>query len=197
MTTAPPKHARGKHAKPSSGISARWNRMIKNAALGEPGRRRLVVAGTGTASVGLLAVAAAVGLSATDSRPAPRAETAAARQAPSAPAVQQSSAPADDPEGLSDALPYLQGKDEDKKATGHVKEIRRSGDFVRIYTDLEEGDENSEPAVSLCEWTTQFLRDGGDEAPRVFVHGRSEGNGSVVLANKQSDKDDCEVGETR
>ncbi|MFI6515769.1 hypothetical protein ACIBF1_09440 [Spirillospora sp. NPDC050679] len=171
--------------------------MIKNAALGEPGRRRLVAAGTGTASVALLAVAAAVGLSATDSRQAPRAETASARQAPNAPAVQQSSAPADDPEGLSDALPYLEGKDEGKKATRHVKEIRRSGDFVRIYTDLEEGDENSEPAVSLCEWTTQFLRDGGDEAPRVFVHGKSEGNGSVVLANKQSDKDDCEVGETR
>ncbi|MGI5163725.1 hypothetical protein ACQEU3_05150 [Spirillospora sp. CA-253888] len=173
--------------------------MIKNAALGEPGRRRLIAAGTGTASVGLLAVATVVGLSATDSRQAPRAETAAARQAPNAPAAApRSSATADDdPEGLSDALPYLEGKDKDRKATGHVKEIRRSGDFVRIYTDLEEGDENSEPAVSLCEWTTQFLRDGGDEAPRVFVHGRSEGNGSVVLANKQSDKDDCEVGETR
>ncbi|WP_157431857.1 hypothetical protein [Actinomadura hibisca] len=197
MTTAPPKHARGKHAKPSSGIATGWNRLIKNAALGEPGRRRLVAAGTGTASVALLAVAAVAGLSATDSRQAPRAETAA-RQAPSAPAVQQSAAPADDdPDGLPDALPYLEGKDEDKKTTGHVKEIRRSGDFVRIYTDLEEGDENSKPAVSLCEWTTQFLRDGGDEAPRVFVHGKSEGNGSVVLANKQSDKDDCEVSETR
>ncbi|WP_157420184.1 hypothetical protein, partial [Actinomadura kijaniata] len=69
MTSAPPKHARGRHAKPSSGITARWNRWVKNASPGEAGRRRLMAAGAGTGAVALLAVAAAAGLSATGADP--------------------------------------------------------------------------------------------------------------------------------
>ncbi|MBA8952144.1 hypothetical protein ACFQU9_06640 [Actinomadura namibiensis] len=205
MTSAPPKHARGRHAKPSSGITARWNRWVKNASPGEAGRRRLVAAGAGTGAVALLAVAAAAALSATGADPGTNAgragAVAVARDTPrgaATPAPPQPAELAGDPDDVSDALPYLQRKDPDKKVTRHVKKISRSGDsIVRVYTDLEEDDENSGPAVSLCEWTTQFLADGGETSPRVFVHATSEGNGSVVVANKQSDKDDCEVGETR
>ncbi len=102
-----------------------------------------------------------------------------------------------DPDEIPDAVPYFKTKDPDGKVVEHVTDVRRSGQFVRVYTDLGEDDENSKPAVDLCKWTTQFLEDGGDDEPRVFVHGKSDDNGSVVLANKQSDKDDCEVGETR
>jgi hypothetical protein len=102
-----------------------------------------------------------------------------------------------DPDEIPDAVPYFKTKDPDGKVVEHVTDVRRSGRFVRVYTDLGEDDENSKPAVDLCKWTTQFLEDGGDDEPRVFVHGKSDDNGSVVLANKQSDKDDCEVGETR
>ncbi|MFP3963385.1 hypothetical protein SMC26_13780 [Actinomadura fulvescens] len=200
MTKAPSKHARGRHAKPPSEFAVRWDRMVKNV-LGEPGRRRLIVAGTGTASVALLGVAGLAGLSAaTGDERAPRA-TAAAQTSKAVKA--KPSAGADgaetvaDPDEVPEAIPFFESKDPDKKVAKHVKDVRRSGTFLRVYTDLEEGDENSAPAKSLCEWTTQFLRESGDDAPRVFIHGKSEGNGMVVLANKQSDKDDCRVDEPR
>ncbi|MFG2002745.1 hypothetical protein ACGFNU_26655 [Spirillospora sp. NPDC048911] len=199
MTKAPPKHARGRHAKPPSEFATRWDRMIKNA-MGEPGRRRLIVIGTGTASVALLGVAGLAGLSAaTGDDRAPRAAIAAQKSKSAATASPSDGAETDgaDPDEVPDAMPFFESKDPDKKVTKHVKDVRRSGTFLRVYTDLEEGDENSAPAKSLCEWTTQFLRDGGETAPRVFVHGKSEDNGMVVLANKQSDKDDCGVDETR
>ncbi|MEU6037494.1 hypothetical protein ABZ801_19005 [Actinomadura sp. NPDC047616] len=209
MTKAPPKHARGRHAKPPSELAVRWDRMVKEA-LGESGRRKLRAAGAGTASLALMGVAAVVVMSATGGgEEAPRAAVAAERgtgahgatrartPGASASAGASATASAGDPDEVPDALPYLQRKDPDKKITKHVEDVRRSGEFLRVYTDLEEGDENSDPAVSLCEWTTEFLEEGGDEEPRVFVHGKSEDNGSVVLANKQNDKDDCKVGETR
>lgn len=218
MTKAPPKHARGRHAKPPSELAVRWDRMVKEA-LGESGRRKLRAAGAGTASLVLMGVAAAVVMSATGGGDeAPRAATAAERgtggrgtssartPGASAPASPTGSAAASatgsatgsgDPDEVPEALTYLERKDPDKKITKHVEDVRRSGEFLRVYTDLEEGDENSDPAVSLCEWTTEFLKEGGDDEPRVFVHGKSEDNGSVVLANKQNDKDDCKVGETR
>ena len=202
MTNAPPKHARGRHAKPPSELTARLDRMIKGA-LGDPGRRKLVVACAGTASLALLGVAAVAGMTATGSGgSSPRATVAAEHRTsgvkggatPSAKASADGDA---DPDEVPEALPYLRQKDPDQKITKHVEDVRRSGTFLRVYTDLKEGDENSRPAVSLCEWTTQFLQAEGDDEPRVFVHGESDDNGSVVLANKQSDKDDCEVGETR
>ncbi|WP_165502986.1 hypothetical protein, partial [Actinomadura fibrosa] len=127
----------------------------------------------------------------------PRAAVAAHTGKAAVPPSPQSDARvADDPDEITDALPYFRTRDPDNKIAKHVTDVRRSGAFVRVYTDLGEDDENSKPAISLCEWTTRFLEDGGDDSPRVFVHGRSSDNGSVVLANKQSDKDDCEVPET-
>lgn len=161
-------------------------------AVGESRRRRLVAVGTGTGTVVLLAVVAVGGLSA---REAPRAEVAAHTGQAQTPSPSESGT--GDPDEVAEAMPYFQSKDPEKKIVGHVKDVRRSGTFIRVYTDLGESDENSEPAVSLCEWTTQFLKDGGEKEPIVFVHGKSSDNGSVVLANKQNGKDDCKVEETR
>ncbi|WP_329521526.1 hypothetical protein [Spirillospora sp. NBC_01491] len=199
MTTAPPKPPRGRHAKPPSRLSARWNRLVSPSS-GESGRRRRLIVAGGAASAAVLAAAAVVGFSVTGSRDAPRAVAAAhtGKEAARPSALAGSKAPATrDPDEVPEAVPYFETQDTGKKVVKHVTDVRRSGDFVRIYTDLGEGDENSEPAVSLCEWTTKLLEQGGDDDPRVFVHGKSSDNGSVVLANKQSDKDDCEVGETR
>ncbi|GLW64154.1 hypothetical protein Arub01_23980 [Actinomadura rubrobrunea] len=205
MTKARPKHARGRHAKPPSELAVRLDRMVKEA-LGESGRRKLQAAGAGAASLALMGVAAVAVVSAAGGDEPPRAEVAAERGAQRSPAsgadraaagTTAPAAPAGDPDEVPDALPYFERKDPDKKITKHVEEVRRTGGLLRVYTDLEEGDENSEPAVSLCEWTTEFLQEGGDDAPRVFVHGKSPDNGSVVLANKQNDKDDCTVDETR
>ncbi|MFI0349260.1 hypothetical protein [Actinomadura sp. 9N407] len=193
MTKAPPKHSRGRHARPPSQISLRWNRLVR-ASLG---RRKLVAAGAGTGAVALVGVAVAVGLSATGTGGGHDATAAAAQKKSPSASPRQTAAGAAPGDETSDVLPYIQTKDPDKKVSKYVKDVQRTGDFLRVYTDLEEGDENSKPAVSLCEWTTEFLKSGGDDKPRVFVHGKSSGNGSVVLANKQSDKDDCEVGETR
>ncbi|MFF5263659.1 hypothetical protein ACFY4C_32430 [Actinomadura viridis] len=205
MTKAPPRHSRGRHAKPPSEFSVRWNRLIKGSS-GGPRRRRVAAASAGTAAVALLAATAVAGFSAAGADRSPQAAVAAQKARPSAAASPEQSpgAAADDGGGgggadgdeTADVLPYLQTKDPEKKVSKYVKDVQRTGDFLRVYTDLKEGDENSEPAVSLCEWTTEYLRGGGAK-PRVFIHGTSKGNGSVVLANKQSDKDDCEVGETR
>ncbi|MBO2448523.1 hypothetical protein J4573_15580 [Actinomadura barringtoniae] len=199
MTNAPPKHARGRHAKPPSEISVKWDRMMK-VRPGERHRRRLIAVGTGAASVALLGVAALTAISATaGTDEAPRAKVAARNTTPKpkpSASASESADPDADPDEVTDAVPFMETKDPDKKVVSHVKDVRRSGEFLRVYTDLGEGDENSKPAKSLCEWATQFLEDSGDSAPRVFIHGKSSDNGSVVLANKQSDKDDCGVEDT-
>jgi hypothetical protein len=90
---------------------------------------------------------------------------------------------------------FFNAKDTGDTVAKHVKEVVQSGSFLRVYTDLPEGDENSRSAISLCEWTAEFLEHLHDERdPIVFVHAKRSGNGNVVLANKQSAKDDCEVG---
>jgi hypothetical protein len=188
--------SRGRHAKPPSELSARWNRMLAAAS----GRRRLAAAGAGTASAAVVASLAVLAFTGGGSGTAPRAAAAAhtARSAPSsAGATLAAAGDSDDPDELSsEALPYLRSKDPGGEIVKHVTDIRRSGTFVRVYTDLGEDDENSKPAISLCEWTVGYLQDGGEDEPRVFVHGKSSDNGSVVLANKQSDSDDCKVPDT-
>ncbi|QKG20822.1 hypothetical protein [Actinomadura verrucosospora] len=192
MNETPAGASRGRHAKPPSQLSVRWNRMLAAAS----GRRRLVAAGAGGASLAVVASLAAAALTGGGSATAPRAAAAAhtARSAPSSAGA--TLAAAGDPDELSDALPYLRSKDPGGGIVKHVTDVRRSGTFVRVYTDLGEDDENSKPAISLCEWTVGYLKDGGEDEPRVFVHGKSSDNGSVVLANKQSDSDDCKVPDT-
>ncbi|MGI5208420.1 hypothetical protein ACQEU6_43500 [Spirillospora sp. CA-108201] len=191
MTKSPARHARGRHARPPSEISVRLHRLI--ALPRGSRRRRLGLVGAVTATAAVLAAVAVLVLPG-GSGPAPRAAVAA--RTATAPSPNERVAAAADPDEITDAMPYFETKDPGKKVVKHVTDVRRSGSFVRVYTDLGEGDENSEPAIDLCKWTTQFLKDGGDDEPRVFVHGKSDDNGSVVLANKQSDKDTCEVSET-
>ncbi|MBO2462317.1 hypothetical protein [Actinomadura violacea] len=190
MNETPAGASRGRHAKPPSELSARWNRMLAAAS----GRRRLAAAGAGTAAATAVAALAALALTG-GTGSAPRA-AAAAHTARSAPSSAAATLAAGDPDELSDALPYLRSKDPGGEIVKHVTDVRRSGTFVRVYTDLGEDDENSKPAISLCEWTVGYLKDGGEDEPRVFVHGKSSDNGSVVLANKQSDTDDCKVPDT-
>ncbi|WP_067457938.1 hypothetical protein [Actinomadura macra] len=186
--------SRGRHARPPSELSVRWNRLVGRSVSGP--WRRAAVAVTGTASAAAIAAVVVLCLPGGGSDGEPRAEVAAHTARPSASPSAETEALAD-PDEVPEAMPYFETKDPDRKIVGHVTEVRRSGQFIRVYTDLGESDENSKPALSLCEWTTQFLKDGGEDEPRVFVHGKSSDNGSVVLANKQSDKDDCEVAETR
>ena len=190
MTDSPDRRPRGRHARPPSEFAVRLNRLV--TAVLRSRRRRLSAAGAAAARAAVAAATVPV-LTGGSSSPQPH---AAARAATSPSPHEEVEAVTGDPDEIPDAVPYFRTKDPDGKVVGHVTDVRRSGAFVRVYTDLGEDDENSRPAIDLCEWTTQFLEDGGDDEPRVFVHGKSDDNGSVVLANKQSDKDDCEVGET-
>ncbi|TMQ90920.1 hypothetical protein ETD83_33290 [Actinomadura soli] len=194
MSQSPDGRPRGRHARPPSEFEIRWTRLA--AWPRRSWRHRLAAAGTGLAAVAGLASAAVLALPGGGPDPAGSGAAIAVRSA-APPSPQGSAGAVGDPDEVIDAVPYFETRDPGKRVVKHVTNVRRSGSFVRVYTDLREEDENSRPAVDLCEWTTQFLRDAGDDRPRVFVHGESDGNGSVVLANKQSDKDDCEVAETR
>jgi hypothetical protein len=206
--TDAPRHARGRHAKPPSEFSQACDRTLRTV-MAEHNRRKIVVAWSGTASV-LLGVAAVVGLSmagtvkSTTATPAgadgaARLSARGAGAVPTArPMVGGSATPVDDSALQAQAMTFLKGKDSGEKVTRHVKTVVQSGDFLRVYTDLPEGDTNSEPAVSLCKWTSEYLTElRGSKDPVVFVHAEKSDNGNVVLANKQNAKDDCQVGQTR
>ncbi|MFI0487220.1 hypothetical protein [Actinomadura sp. 9N215] len=197
MSKSPDGRTRGRHARPPSEFEIRWTRLA--AWPRRSPRRRLAAAATGSAAAAALAAAAVLLALPGGSEPGSGSDAAAVARTAAAPSpsAYETTGAVGDPDEVSGAVPYLATRDPGKKVVKHVTDVRRSGAFVRVYTDLGEEDENSAPAVDLCEWTTQFLRDAGDDAPRVFVHGESADNGSVVLANKQSDKDDCEVAETR
>jgi hypothetical protein len=183
-----PRHARGRHAKPPSPFSQACDEAIRTLTE-ERNRRRIVVVGTGTASV-LLGVVAVAGLALARPERTPTAAVVGLTGP-----VPSATPTAEDVDVAPQAVTFFRAKDPDEAVTKHVKEVVQSGSFLRVYTDLPEADENSRPAISLCEWTTEFLeRLHGDRDPIVFVHAKRSGNGNVVLANKQSAKDDCEVG---
>jgi hypothetical protein len=159
---------------------------VLDRALTEPNRRKLSLAGWGLGAVVLIG---ALGWALPDDEPS-------GSQRPAAGATATTSAPAADggSGGAPDLEEYFRQQDPDDKVAKHVEEIRDSGSFLRVYTDLDEGDANSKPALSLCEWTTDYLREHGDaDEPIVFIHARENDNGNVVLANKRSAKDDCKV----
>ncbi|HEX2316486.1 MAG TPA: hypothetical protein VHJ17_22275 [Thermomonospora sp.] len=165
-----------------------------DAVLIEGNRRKAIVTGAGTVLGALLAMGVGLWLPGSDPGEELRAHVAA-RQAPPAPVPAPLSG---DPDEVPDAVAYYRVKDPARTVARHVRDVRRSGSFLRVYTDLREGDENSRPALSLCEWTAEFLRHhDGEGDPVVFVHAEENGNGHVVLANKQSAVDDCRVGVTR
>ncbi|TDD28314.1 hypothetical protein E1287_33045 [Actinomadura sp. KC06] len=194
MSKSPDGRPRGRHARPPSEFEIRWTRLA--AWPRRSWRHRLAAAGTVLAAGAAIASAAVLALPGGPGTGESGTAAVAVRSA-APPSPQGSAGALGDPDEVTDAVPYFQTRDPGKKVVRHVTDVRRSGSFVRVYTDLGEEEENSRPAVNLCEWTTQFLRNAGDDEPRVFVHGESDGNGSVVLANKQSDRDDCGVAETR
>lgn len=122
-----------------------------------------------------------------------RPEQAASRgagPAPNAARPEQRVAPGDD------ALAFLRRAD--PSAARHAKDVRWSGEYLRVYTDLPEYDDNSRTAVELCQAASSYLaRQLGKAEPIVFVHAEESGNGHVVLANKLDAGDGCEVGATR
>jgi hypothetical protein len=206
--TDAPRHARGRHAKPPSEFSQACDRTLRTV-MAEHNRRKIVVVWSGAASL-VLGVAAVVGLSMAgsvkSSTATPAGADGAARSSARAtgamptarPMAGGSATPVDGSDVQVQAMTFLKGKDPGDKVTRHVKTVVESGDFLRVYTDLPEDDTNSGPAISLCEWTSEYLADlRGSKDPVVFVHAKESDNGSVVLANKQNAKDDCEVGETR
>lgn len=187
---------RGRHARPPSELAVKCDRAIATA-LRERNRRKMVAAGAGTAAAALLAVAAVAGVSAAGPGKEPRAAAVARQARPPAAASPMAEKVAGDPDDVPDAMTFFKEKDPEEKVAKHVRDVRRSGSFLRVYTDLPEGDENSAPAISLCEWTAEYLkRHAGDGQPIVFVHAKENDNGSVVLANKQSADDDCKVSDT-
>ncbi|ACY97341.1 hypothetical protein Tcur_1767 [Thermomonospora curvata DSM 43183] len=165
------------------------------AVLSERNRRKVVAVSAATASMLVMAMAggtviwaAGAGQERADGL---RLNAAAQR----APAPAPSSSPDLGP--MPAAKAFLQAKDPERKVSRHVEDVRRSGSYLRVYTDLKERDANSRSAISLCEWTVEYLRRHlGELEPVVFVHAGESDNGHVVLANKQSADDDCRVGKT-
>ena len=96
-----------------------------------------------------------------------------------------------------DAVAFYREKDPRDKVTKHVKEVRWSGPYLRVYTDLAEKDAGSKVALDLCKWTSEYLADRrGDQNPVVFVHAKKSDNGNVVLVSKLSAEDACRSVET-
>ena len=98
-----------------------------------------------------------------------------------------------------DADPYAEERLREA-APEHLESVSWSGDFLRVYTDLDEGDTEHPAARKLCEEALGYLKDTysdtfEDEDPVVFVHARRSGNGHVVLVNSVTGR--CRSVETR
>jgi type IV secretory pathway TrbL component len=178
--------------------------------MAERNRRKIVVAWTGTGAAVLLGAAAVAGLSMAGSGTSPTATTAGASSSARSSAHSAGAAGVAHPMGGGppspiagddvgpQAVAYLRQKDPAEKVAGHVQKVVQSGNYLRVYTDLPESDENSQQAISLCEWTAEYLaQQRGSKDPVVFIHAKKSDNGNVVIANKQDTKDDCTVGRTR
>lgn len=195
-----PQHARGRHAKPPSKAAVAGERVLE-AVLAEHNRRKVVIAGGGTGSALIVALAALLlvpgGTGTAGTASAHGSVRTAAPVAAASPEA-ASAVPLADSDEDPQAVGYLKQKDPEDKVVKHVKDVRNSGSYLRIYTDLPEEDENSKSAISLCEWAIDYLKTArGESDPIVFVHAKKTDNGNVVLANKDSAKDNCKVGATR
>lgn len=196
-----PQHARGRHARPPSKAAVAGERVLE-AVLAEHNRRKVVIAGAGTGSALIAALAALLlvpggGTGTAGNASAHGSARTAAPVAAASPEA-ASAAPLADADEDPQAVGYLRQKDPEDKVVKHVQDVRNSGSYLRIYTDLPEDDENSKSAISLCEWAIDYLKTArGESDPRVFVHAKKSDNGNVVLANKDSAKDNCRVGATR
>jgi hypothetical protein len=183
-----------RHGKPPSQLARKIDRMLVGVA-----PARLFVMAWGIASIGLTAIAL-VGFGFFKSEPAkaskpqkPAAAKVAAPAAPSAASVESAENPDADP----GALAFLKAKDPGSADLKHLRDVKWSGDFLRVYTDLKEYDTDSPAALKFCQWSVEYLEQNfKDQEPVVFVHAKKGGNGHVVLVNNAGAKK-CRSVETR
>jgi hypothetical protein len=91
------------------------------------------------------------------------------------------------------AVAYFGAKWDDGTAA-RIRDIRTTGGYLRIYTNLPESASNSKPAITLCERGLEYLAAQGVTSPVVFVQAKSGENGNPVLANILGPGDsDCRV----
>ncbi|SRR6266545_6688584 len=192
----------GRHGKSArDGIPARDGAAAERArSIGD----RLTIA-VAAAAAGLVAVSVVVFAggpkrpASTDaSRAASKAAASRARSAaPRAATASAAGAAHGDSDADPGAIAYYKEKDPRDKVVRHVDEVRWSGRYLRVYTDLKEGDTRSHVALDLCKWTSDYLTGRrGDHDSVVFVHARRNDNGNVVLVNKLSSRDSCKSVET-
>ncbi|TKK86970.1 hypothetical protein FDA94_19470 [Herbidospora galbida] len=92
-----------------------------------------------------------------------------------------------------DALAYFDQRWDDETHR-HITDIRTTGTYLRIYTDLPDSKDNSPVSLRLCERGMEYLAELGVKKRVVFVQARTGGNGNPVLANVLGPKDDdCRV----
>jgi hypothetical protein len=182
-----------RHGKPPSRLARKIDQMLVGVA-----PARLFVMAWGLASIGLTAIAlVAFGFFNSDSGSAPKpqkpAATKVALAAPSAATVES----ADNPDADPGALAFLKAKDPGSADMKHFRDVKWSGDFLRVYTDLNEEDTDSPAALKFCQWTVEYLEQNfKDQKPVVFVHAKKSDNGYVVLVNNAGAKK-CRSVETR
>jgi hypothetical protein len=190
--------------------TARWEDTARPENAARRGdRAAIAVAG---AAAGLVAISVVVFVGAPEHQ-GPAAKAAAARGAASkaapaagasrgrtAAALEAQASPAaapGDPDEDPGAIAYYKAKDPRDEVVKHVDDVRWSGRYLRVYTDLKESDTHSPVALALCRWTSEYLTEQrGDDDPVVFVHAKKNDNGNVVLVNKLSAKDSCKSVET-
>ncbi|GAA0370337.1 hypothetical protein GCM10009530_20560 [Microbispora corallina] len=91
------------------------------------------------------------------------------------------------------AAAYFRGRWNDH-ASKRVKDIRTTGRYLRIYTNLPEDAGNSKDAITLCKRGLEYLSERGEANPVVFVQAKFGENGNPVLANVLGpDDSDCRV----
>lgn len=168
-------------------------------------RSRLLNVSVGVAAIALVALAVARPLLQDGGRP--EARTAAAAAVSAGPAGDltvtgvdggsQSKAEkkASGPSKYTDtkAMAYFTSRWTDK-AAGRISDIRTTGRYLRIYTNLPESADNSKTAITLCKRGLEYLAVLGEPDPVVFVHSEFGENGNPVLANILGHDDkDCRV----
>ncbi|GAB3677271.1 hypothetical protein GCM10027589_47470 [Actinocorallia lasiicapitis] len=186
----PPKSGSSRHGKPRSAFERGLDRLMDS-----PSRRYTASVLAGMVCVGVL-LAVVFGVFGGQNGAGPAAGSGKKRAEAAAVTAPATPTPSDD---LAAAL-----DDSDEAITAHLKEkspkhfreARWSGDFLRVYTDLDEGDTEHPDAKKLCDEAVAYLRQGDENAePVVFVHAKKSGNGHVVLVNNTGGK--CHSVETR
>ncbi|WP_433500517.1 hypothetical protein ACQP1K_09610 [Sphaerimonospora sp. CA-214678] len=106
-----------------------------------------------------------------------------------------SAAKASGPSKFTDEKATAYFRDRWKDGTAkRVRDIRTTGRYLRIYTNLPESAGDSKAAITLCERGLEYLAEQGERDPVVFVQAKHGENGNPVLANILGpDDDDCRV----